>query len=288
VQRFIAIVALFVCALATSGCSKPNPGPPTAFRPASGSLELCVLANDSDDADALFTATDFFATAKNDLKIKNELHRRAIRGEAPPPPAADPNSAFVVFEEDCTYRWAPVSGFMLRELGIDTEPQAGEFGRTTYAALKDARDWGDVHMESRPGGERELTQIWWSRECPPEREGLFGVEYFLLVRETPAKFAIQADELEVEWLPHVDQGHQINFRCDGDAPDRLAKLTTLNKPGRDARNRRIIRCLAILIRGKVVAAPTLNEPITQGYFKITMGKNDLQATKGLLDALRGE
>ena len=131
--RFVPGLLLLVVA---GGCSK-QPGPNVSLvQPARGTFELCILANPTDDGEAIDRATGFFEAARTDPKLAESLRRRAEANEPPPPPTADEGSAFVVFNDVCTYRWAPVSDALLVSLWLEPAPAPGQPGADLYQALK--------------------------------------------------------------------------------------------------------------------------------------------------------
>jgi len=290
---FPLVSAAFILAVAC-GCSK-NPGPgsaPTAsfVRPAAGTLELCALANPDDDADAIEQATELFAAARSDPKLAARLRERAEANEPPPPPTTNDGPEFVVGNDVYTYRWAPVSDGQLRSYLLEPVPDAGLPGASLYNRLKAAREEGRLYVEERQWDGQRSAQLWWSRERLPRNGWPAGVEYFLLVREEPRDQAIQAEEVRhMYWDPsEAADGFRLLYgELDETGTEKFAALTTRNRPTKTRPEISTVRMLAILIRGKVVAAPTVSEPITTGRFVIR-GRYTDQEAADLLGSLRGD
>jgi len=289
-RRMFPLVPFVLILAVAYGCSK-NPAPSSSFvRPTPGSLELCALANPDDDSDAIEQATEFFAAARSDPKLAARLRERAEANEPPPPPTTSDGPEFVVFNEVYTYRWAPVSDGLLRSYSLEPIPAPGLLGASLYSGLKEAREQGRLYREDRQWDSGKCSQIWWSRERPPRNGWPGGVEYFLLVREEPRDQAIRAEEVRyIHWDPHdaVDGFHYFYGSLDETGTEKFAALTTRNHPTEIQPGIPTVRSLAILIHGKVVAAPTVNEPITTGRFVIK-GKYTDQEVADLLGSLRGE
>jgi hypothetical protein len=288
-RRLFALVLVVLILAVAYGCSKRS-GPGTvSVRPAPGTFELCVLANPEDDADAIQQATEFFAAARTDPKLAATLRQRNEANEPPPPPMTGDGPEFVVFNEVYTYRWAPVSSTILQNQALEPAPAPGSLGARLYDELKEARAQGRPHHAERLTDAGRVTEIWWSREQPPRNGWPGGIDYFLLVREEPKDQAIQADEIHMTWNPaDAVEGFQIVAgTLNSSGTQKLASLTTRNRPTEIRPGISMLRSLAILIHGKVVTDPTINEPITTGRF-VFRGKYTDQEMANLLGEVGGD
>lgn len=288
--RSLFTVAVLMGVFSLAGCKRPSNSQMSTFRPPAGSFELLILANETDDKEAIEAARNIFAKARTDPKMEQLLQRRAIRGEPPPPPVADPLSAFIVFNEDYTYRWALVSKQFVTDNLDPPSPAAKEAGRRRAEALLEARQRGEIYIDLASDGDRSRSMIWWSRERPGPDGLPEGIDYFLLVRQEPPERAISTDAVEFEWFGQKDKaGHyEIFAQLDEEAGSRFHRLTTMNRPDKAGTRSAAMRYMAILIGGKVIIAPTIKEPISGGRFVLTMGDDDLDGTMKLVQALQGK
>jgi hypothetical protein len=227
-------------------------------------LEFRILANRRDDGKALEAARRYFAKAKEDARLRAELGQRARDG-LPPAPLS------LATDKAPGYTWAEVGPAELRSLRLDNAaekdtPPVPEGSTTPRNAL-----WQQVARARAKGEpfvlERHLGEcLLYSRPCEnaklsKEERGRKKVEYFLLTRDPHKGKAVTG-----AYLTHVKAGSDvrdapcIEFRLNKRGGDLFFELTSANKPSEDDRGS-FRRHLAILLDGKVVAAPALHGPI---------------------------
>lgn len=283
-RRLLSLTAPL--ALGLSACSEQVAPAPMVSQvsPLPGTFELCILANEDDDGEAIAKAERYFQEARTNPRIAADLKQRAEANEPPPAPVAGEGLAFFVLGEECTYRWAPAADVFLRNNQVRPVPHVSEAGHRLYTAIRHARLDGIPYAQEGSVDGRRTSQVWWSRERP----GTNDADYFLLVRVESKEQAVQTEEVTFTWDPadRTEKGGVfLAGRLDSAGTDKLAGLTTRNQPGD-----RTLRKLAILIQGKVITAPTLNEPVTQGRFLITFAGGadvDVKDMAELVAALRG-
>ncbi|HEX3148741.1 MAG TPA: hypothetical protein VHR66_11695 [Gemmataceae bacterium] len=279
----LAVAAVFLMLLSV-GCSK-KPGPNAVIvKPAAGAFELHMLANGTDDADAIAAAEQYFAKTLKDPELAAELKRRLDAGQPPPPPVVQ-GVPFIALGKPCTYRWAPVSEHALNSEQLEAKPDDQANTSERYTKLKGARERGVLFDDRGIGYSRDFGKIWWSRQRPNSTV----VDYFLLVRESQADEDVGAEVTEVVWDPDVakDGTHRLDFRLTAVGKSRLADMTTRNRPSGKPENRGPMRRLAILIRGRIVSSANLLTALTGDVFSLTGGFSS-EDVKKLIDLMRGE
>jgi hypothetical protein len=265
-----------------AGCGKKAGPSPAFFRPAPGTFEFCIAANPTDDDLAIEVATEWFAKAKTDPARRNELAALAERGATPPDPVLN-DPTFLPRGVEGTYRWVPLSKHFLRSEGLDplsTEPHSP--GMTLYRNLAECRG-GTPFVEPSPFG-----RVYWSRERPGMAGEPATVDYFMLVRVEAEADAIRAEEIEIYRVPAqaIDDSLGLGISLDETGGAKLARVTTRNAAETVGGVERS-RFAAIVIRGSVVTAARLHEPIV-GRGMILAGGFDEAAIQSLLAGLRGE
>ncbi len=220
----------------------------SAWRP--GRLEFCILANPEDDAEALTAARETLRKAG-----KDDLARRARRGQPPPAPIGEGGKrTFAVRLADepaHSYRWVAMSKDYVRACRLDTDevdPESGEkMANPLRAQLEESSKTGQPFQV--PGG-----LVWLRQSAGKDRE------FFVLVRE-----ALPGQEITGDGFAHVTAGKNgqgrpcVDFTFDDATGDRFLALTTKNKPtGGEAGFR---RPLAIIHDERVLSAPVLLSPI---------------------------
>jgi hypothetical protein len=235
-----------------------------------------MQANASDDDEAMEKAREFFASAATNASVRKDLQDRATRGEPPPAPNPGEGLAFVVRGEVCTYRWVRLSPTYLQDRIFD---RAGDEGRELEERLEKARRDGPPAAGAIVIDNRLWTEAFWSRDGPG------GVEYFVLVRREGDE-PLLGDGSTITYDPAERKANGSLFvygRLAESAGQRLLDLTTRNRPEGSK-----YRQLAMIVRGKVVTAANINEPLTGGRFDFTLGnkENTEQRVEDLLAALR--
>jgi hypothetical protein len=287
--RGILVVSAGLLVVTVSACGKKvKYGPNTVVvHPAPDTFELCVVANDQDDAAVCQLAKEWFEAAQNNGDRSLDLRRRAERGEPPPAPMAPQGTSFEALGLACTYRWAPISKLHLKPLGLDPRPKsADDFGVKRYIEIGKARNAGLPYVEEWYGGEEQGSRMFWSRVRPGPSNAPVETDYFLLVRVEPDIDRVRGEEMTIKWDP--DQKNNGYFFLHGELDDagreKFTRLTTRNRPGQSGKAG-FHRELAIVIRGEIVMAPVIREPITKG--EVQIGPVQRDEADELIKALAG-
>jgi SecD/SecF fusion protein len=234
-----------------------------------GRLEFRILANTTDDEEAITAAKEYFKTPQ----VKAELQRLEVRAEPPPPPRREGNvltfPVKLADEPQHTYSWVEVGKSQLWTLHLNSDSLKRHNMRAVDAAgnenanIQAALDSGQpFEMRSGSGDSnlyfvRRITD--WSRRASQIKDREMGktLEFFVLVRDP-----LKGQEITGDYLVNVAPGmssrgeRAIHFRFNAEGGNLFYDLTTRNKPSGGIR-----RHLAIIFDGQVVSAPSLNEPI---------------------------
>jgi SecD/SecF fusion protein len=242
-----------------------------------GRLEFRILANTTDDAEAINAAEKWFKSPQ----ARAELERAENRNEPPPSPRRedggqtfplDPNR--FPDEPQHTYSWVEVGKSELWSLHLNSEALKNN------PILKNEVDQALAKGESFRIRDnlffvREIKN--WTRRTLKDRDE-YGkrLEFFILVRDP-----LKDQEISGDFLVNATAGMSskgglaIHFCFNTEGGNRFYELTTKNKPtgGRETGFR---RQLAIIFDGQVISAPTLNEPIrTNGEISGNFTQDDI-------------
>jgi len=283
-QRRIVISAILLVILAAvGGCRKQSASDYVVIQPVGDELEIHALANDDDDMEAIDTAREFFAKAATDEKIRAEMDKLAATNEPPPPPKPEPGFDFVVKGVGAIYRWSPLSSYRLRTVGLEPTVTPGSAGEALFNRLAEARKTGTccVIDAIAEGGQRTAS-IWWTRERVNSR----SFEYFQLVRVDPEESRIRAEEITIEYIRGDRSNDKLTIwgRFDPAGTTKFADLTRRNSPTQH-RGASTIGSLAMLVKGRILASPTVTEPIPNGRFIISFS-DDQKEVDDLIAAMQ--
>ncbi|HLJ97789.1 MAG TPA: protein translocase subunit SecD [Gemmataceae bacterium] len=235
-----------------------------------GSLEFRILANARDDDAAMKKAEEFFETKKNkeqETALKNTLEKLALEGKVPPPPAPpEGQPGFEVTNRGYhTYSWVELDPHERHNLELDNAMEK-RAGRTQLWALAaSAREKMQPMRVDMLGG-----ALLYSRKCedlhlPPEERARKKYEYFLLTRDPErdergvpmtitGQYLVNAYETIEEMRPAV------GFRFDTTGGNLFYDITSKNSPEGTGPGS-FKRHLAIILDGKIVTAPSINQAI---------------------------
>lgn len=223
-----------------------------------GRLEFRILANRSDDSEAINAATAYL----RDPAHQAELKRLAILGEPPPPPR-NPNGD-ATFTVDVggepakhSYSWVELGKEELYSLHLNSAAKDSRLYKDEWERVAKAREAGEptsiltgclLYSRAIPNPER-LT--------PKDRGKQY--EYFVLTRNPEPNKEITGDYLSSA-RPGPDERGQlaVHFTFKTDGANLFHELTTRNKPAKEGGFK---RHLAIVLDGQIRSAPTLNSPI---------------------------
>jgi SecD/SecF fusion protein len=249
-----------------------------------GSIEFRILANSSDDKQAIDEAMTLLN--RGTPEVSKALEEAQVAGLPPPEPRngglAGPAKDYEIRlprgHKSCvTYRWVEVGPQERRQLSLDDD--ARDDPKRDAAWKEAARARGKATTLSAPGtsGWRLLQgALFYSRECkdrnlPEEERRKKQFEYFVLARnpeidpttgkETPR---IDGTYLTSAYPVRVGGRSVVAFALNAAGGNLLGELTRKNVPsGAVAQEAQVRRHLAILLDGLVVSAPTVNSEIRQ-------------------------
>lgn len=251
---FAIITLLLVAAV---GCSRKTEDRLPPLNPRPGSLEFCIVANETDDGPAFEDAAIFFERASTSADMQAKLKALAEAGS--PPPDLEPISGvpFVVREEVVRYRWVAMGTEYVKDLFRNPSTREVQVPESVLMA--------------RAEGQMVVYQGFalWSRPCinanlTPEERLKKGADYFMLVRRTPEGKEITEAHLE-KFDPSVDSQRMlpsIAAKLNEEGGKRMHQLTAANVSDH------VNRHMAIIIQGEILSAPTVQSAIGE-HFQIS-------------------
>jgi SecD/SecF fusion protein len=235
-----------------------------------GSLEFRILANTTDDKEAVEAAQKWYAEVQKDPERRRELEALAVAGRPPTRPTnpnSDPKDTFPVANDPGvphSYTWVELGKAERAALGL-SNAMANDPGRKAWwDQVATAREKGEtvlVPPNIHPGG-----ILLFSRNAVnprlSDKEAGKKYEYFLLTRDSEKGKEITGSELD---SAYETQGNgfqlQVGFRFKPHGGELFGELTTKNKPESSAEGA-FRRYLAVVLDGKIESAPRLNAVIT--------------------------
>jgi preprotein translocase subunit SecD len=218
-----------------------------------GDLEFRILANEQDEKEVIEATKRYFADAKNDPKVGEELDRRNAAGQLPPSPPGPHKDGFDANKGIFKYSWLELGYGFRAEHGFDdaAETEEDAVGSPTLRAQQwheaaEARKKNECFQQAGLGG-----PLFCSREVAPIRREAHGrkkYEYFVLTRdleegmENPGKYLDKA-------FVGVDQS--IAFHLSEEGAELMGDLTSRN----------IGRQMAVILDGQVMSSANIQSKI---------------------------
>lgn len=254
----IAFVLIGASALLSAGCSRKIKDDLPPLNPRPGSLEFCIVANDFDDRDAFADAVAWFESAADSPEIQEDLKKRALEGQPPPPPEPKDGVPFIALEEKATYRWMEIGPMAIKELKL----KSGSEPVPNREAVAQARAKGQVAIIRN----YQAANAIWSRPCinknlDEQQRADKEADFFILVRNAQPGKEITEAHLE-RFDPGVGSNnfrHNILAQLNPEGSSRMRELTSANRPTG------IERQMAIIIQGEVLSMPNLKGTIADRF-----------------------
>jgi len=228
-----------------------------------GSLEFRILANDTDDDEAIKAAREYIDSGKHDQELKT----LARLGQPPPPPQppadkqgqpfSDGTKTFHTDKGDFTYSLVELGMEERMDMGLDNESKGSSLWRE--AAQRRGKTFTPLPGSMLSGSGTLL----YSRVCinektlTPEEKEKKQFDYFILVRNPEEGKRITGDLLRNVSADHDPQLRPIVKFTFSAAGGRLFhEVTAANSPTKEFH-----RHLAIILDNKIISSPQVNEPI---------------------------
>ncbi|MFN4258986.1 MAG: protein translocase subunit SecD [Gemmataceae bacterium] len=253
-----------------------------------GQLQFRILANTTDDKEAIDIAQEYYKGAADNPELKQRLDRMAREGLLPPVPEELANGTL-----GHHYEWIEIGPNYRKSLGLLNENQKNPDPTSLWQRAAAARERGETLLVG-PNlllYSREATSRHLSPENRPGGKEPKLYEYFLLTRKPVGDDS--TDGLVITGNPYrlvsaqedVDRHlkRAVNFRFNTAAGDRFYDITYANRPT-GQRGSEIIRQLAIILDGELMSAPNIQSPIRESG-QIT-GDFSAEEVKTLVDILR--
>ena len=225
-----------------------------------GVLEFRILANETDDAEAVREATELV----NGL-ADVDADKAAKAGLPPPSPVRREGykvTVNAVDAENVKYEWIELGKEERESLGLNNAQS-----ETSNLGLKLAGNRGKAVLHEGGRGERaeQSSMLLFSRkftkEQPAKEETGKDVEYYVLTRVSDLDQVRIGGDVTMTATADNPSGSWItNFRFNGAGDSKFGAMTGRNRPTAG----QTIRHLAILLDDKIVSAPTVNSEIRGG------------------------
>jgi SecD/SecF fusion protein len=251
-----------------------------------GNLEFRILANPTDDGEAIDAATKEIDAARGEeekdkpgAKKPSKLDDWAMEGKPPDPP-----NGGKPFANGYGYHWVEIGWVELKSMKLNSAHEA-DGPNSIWARAAEARKEG--RAMPFPMGESDSVLIY-SRDIPSARRSQLQktdeqkkFEYFVLTRDPEIDQKTgQPKEITGAYLTDASVGTdalrpEVHFRFNSRGADLFQELTSKNKPSNNVK-----RYLAIVLDGKVNSAPYIKETIRdQGVITVGNVKEAYRLTR---------
>jgi SecD/SecF fusion protein len=230
-----------------------------------GRLEFRILANGTDDKDAIEQAAKYVSNPDNQAHLA-DLEKK---GQPPPDPEVQGGGkTFPVTLNGETinygYQWVEIGKEYLYQLGLNTAAADSPATAALWKMVADARDKEAVHWPP-PGGNQFLlysrTISNPSRLTPKDRDLGKKYEYFILSRLPEPGKAITGAYLAQARSGADERGQPaVPFTFDTEGGNLFGELTSLNRPASTS-DVGFKRQLAIILDQQIQSAPVINAVI---------------------------
>jgi SecD/SecF fusion protein len=228
-----------------------------------GSLKFVILANETDDQEAINVAKAYFDAVQNSPAEQEKLRVANLTGKPPPAPRPPDGKAFHTSLGDYTYSWIELGPEERHLYGLDNASEKSGPG-SFWSVMAEAR----THNKAT----EYRGHLFFSREVAnpdrlPEKDRRKKYEYFILTRDperdpdsglpraVTGEYLINAGET----VDPKTNGLAVSFTFNSQGATLLSDLTTKNKG----------RQMAIVLDDLIQSAPNILEPITGGHGIIT-------------------
>jgi SecD/SecF fusion protein len=252
-----------------------------------GKLEFRILANTTDDREAIEAAKKYFADAQKDANLKKALDDLAVAGKPPPPPVnADGSPYFPVANDTVphSYAWVELGRSERQTLGLNNRAGDDSSPNSFWKQVADARAKGEPIPVL--GSSLLYSRKVENPRLPPD-EADKKYEYFILTREAEPKKEITGDYL-VDAYPTTGSNFQLEvaFRFNAEGGQLFHDITSKNAPAGSSEGA-FHRYLAVILDNKIESAPRLNAVIsTDGVIEGRFTKEEVDRLAKVLKSGR--
>jgi len=233
-----------------------------------GRLEFRILANGTDDKEAIDRAAEYVRNADNQEKLA-DLEKKGL----PPsdPTAQDGSLTFSVTLSGETvnyaYQWVQIGKEYLYQLGLNNAAADSPATAGLWKMVAAARDKEAVHWPP-PGGNQFLLYSRTisdpnnpARLTPKDRDLGKKYEYFILTRRPEPGKEINGGYLAQARSGADERGQPaVHFTFDTEGGNLFGELTSLNRPASTS-DLGFKRQLAIILDSQIQSAPVINAVI---------------------------
>ncbi|HTU21944.1 MAG TPA: protein translocase subunit SecD [Gemmataceae bacterium] len=229
-----------------------------------GRLEFRILANPTDDKDALKAAEDYLRNEDN----KRQLERLEALGEPPPPPRNEAGGltfhiTLAGEEKEYGYQWVELGKEELYSLHLNNAAGESPATKPMWDMVAAVRDKEAIRFPPQGGSQFLLYSRTISnpgRLTPKDRQLGKKYEYFILTRKSEPGKEVTGDYLSQAVAGASDRGEPaVHFGFNSEGANLFYDLTSLNKPSRAQGS--FERKLAIILDGQIRTAPGLKSAI---------------------------
>jgi SecD/SecF fusion protein len=262
-----------------------------------GSLEFRIIANNTDDKEAIEKAQEEIASlSTKGQKGPSKLDELAMEGKVPPPP-----NDGKPFSNGYTYSWIELGRSERTQLNLDNAAENDKLRNHLWMQMAAARKEGKAVVLPVLTGSRSSSDggaILYSRKIPPARVASLPkkdkdkeIEYFILSRDpeidraTGKEKRITGDDLA---NAEADIGESlkpiVRFRFNEHGAQLFQDLTTKNRPT-GSKGSEMLRHLAIVLDGQIVSAPVIHDVIrSEGQISGNFTQKEVQRLVRILRA----
>jgi SecD/SecF fusion protein len=234
-----------------------------------GVLEFRILANLTDDAEAIRDAQRLIDEAATDPKAKADAEERARAGL---PPRAPTGEYKVLDLDGVTYEWVELGKEEREALHINNASETDPRGAGMWQTLAQSRGRTYTYQTSDDKQGRQISYLLYSRdfvktaptkdERDPEKGIDKKVEYFVLSRVSPQDSMKVDREVGLTARAETDQrtlNPAVAFGFNATGAQRLKRMTERNRPTTTH-----LRNMAIIMDDRVVSMPYLGAVLSDG------------------------
>jgi SecD/SecF fusion protein len=251
-----------------------------------GKLEFRILANRTDDQEAIEAATKYFADAKSNEERKSSLANLIVAGKPPPPPVGPNGDHTFLAANDGqrhTYSWVELGKAERHYYGLNNKAEDGPRWRAAAAA----REKGETYL-------MDDNLLLYSRDTNSSLNPRLSadeadkkVEYFFLTRDPLPGHEVTGDYVDRSFPDSNKNGTGlvVGFQFKPAGARLFEELTRENAPERGESG--FHRNLAVVLDEKIESAPRINAIISdRGVIEGDFKKEDVDRLVKVFNAGR--